>query len=177
MCTYKACRDKKRKGFGDFWEVKGGLTRCDIGPRKGASAQDAAAFAYYSLLGLGDGPTQAKTELPPQPAQSVHGIFLSLTPPSLLSRAGGQRESDHRRIRYSARTGSRVGTSGMESQVSKSTKPWRTRPTMSRPRCKFMHIDKPFGKSHPLSVNLGSLFPLILPDHSSPTVFSGFSVR
>ena len=26
MCTYKACRDSKRKGFGDFWEVKRGLT-------------------------------------------------------------------------------------------------------------------------------------------------------
>jgi len=27
MCTYAPCRDKKRKGFGDSWEVKRGLTR------------------------------------------------------------------------------------------------------------------------------------------------------
>jgi len=30
MCTYKVCRDNKRKGFGDFWEAKRGLTGCDI---------------------------------------------------------------------------------------------------------------------------------------------------
>ena len=28
MCMYKLCRGNKRKGFGDFWEAKGGLTRC-----------------------------------------------------------------------------------------------------------------------------------------------------
>jgi len=31
MCTYKLRRDKKRKGFGDSWEAKRGLTRCDTG--------------------------------------------------------------------------------------------------------------------------------------------------
>ena len=31
MCTYNLGRANKRKGFGDFWEAKRGLTRCDIG--------------------------------------------------------------------------------------------------------------------------------------------------
>jgi hypothetical protein len=30
ICTYNLCRGNKRKGLGDFWEVKPGLTRCDI---------------------------------------------------------------------------------------------------------------------------------------------------
>jgi len=36
ICTYNPCRDKKRKGLGDFREVKGGLTRYDRGPGTGA---------------------------------------------------------------------------------------------------------------------------------------------
>jgi len=39
MCTYKLRRDKKRKGFGDFWEAKRGLTRCDTGEFSGLGSQ------------------------------------------------------------------------------------------------------------------------------------------
>ena len=33
-CTYRMCMNKKRKGMGDFWGPKRGLTRCAIQPQQ-----------------------------------------------------------------------------------------------------------------------------------------------
>ena len=50
-CTYNLRRGKKGNGFGDFWEVKWGLTGCGIGNRCGSARLALKTGARTGALG------------------------------------------------------------------------------------------------------------------------------
>jgi len=50
MCMYNAPKEKPRNGLADFWNLKRGLTRYDIGPRTGRAARASRDSLFVRFL-------------------------------------------------------------------------------------------------------------------------------
>jgi len=64
MCTYKLRRESKRKGLGDYWRVKWGLTRCDRGRERARARRGPLLRLLFAFLASVTPPLVDKTKAP-----------------------------------------------------------------------------------------------------------------